>query len=53
MVESKERNDGGKAATFIEDKSVEIPTIFPPKLYNPCSFSIPFIVENVKIERAL
>ena len=28
MVESKERNDGGKAATVTENESVEIPLFF-------------------------
>jgi len=53
MVKSKERNDGGKAATFIENESVEIPTIFPPKLSSPGSFSFPCIMGKVEIERAL
>jgi len=53
MVESKERNDGGKVATFIENESLDIPTIFPPKLPKPGSFSIPYVVGKVKIKRAL
>jgi len=53
MIKSKDKNDGGKAATFIENENVEIPTISPPKLSNPCSFSIPCIVGKVKIKRAL
>ena len=53
MVESKDRNDGGKAATFIENESVEIPTIFPPKLSDLGSFSILCIVGKVEIEGAL
>jgi len=53
MVECKERNDGCKAATFIENESVEIPTAFPPKLSNPGSFSILCIVGKVETERAL
>jgi len=28
MVESRERNDGGKAMTFVENESLEIPIIF-------------------------
>jgi len=28
MLESKERNDGGKAITFIKNESLEIPHIF-------------------------
>jgi len=53
MVESKEKNDGGKAAAFIENESVEIPTIFPPKLSDADNFSIPCIVGKMEIERAL
>ena len=53
MVESKYRNEGDKAATFIENENVEIPTIFPSKLFDPCSFSIPCIVGKVEIEIAL
>jgi len=53
MVGIKERNDGGKATTFIENEIVEIPTTFPPKLPDPGSFSIPCIVGKVEIERAL
>jgi len=53
MARSKERNNGGKAATFIENDTVEFPIIFPPKLPDPDSFSVPCIVEKVKIERAL
>ena len=32
MARSKERNEVGKTATFIENETVEIPTVFPPKL---------------------
>ena len=53
MVKSKETNEYGKAATFIEHESVEISTIFLPKLSDPGSFSIPYIVRKVEIERAL
>jgi len=53
MVESKERNDGDKPMTFIENDSLEIPTLFPPKLPDPGSFSIPRVVGKVEIERAL
>jgi len=53
MVESKERNDGSKPMTFIENESLEIPTFFPPKLPDPGSLSIPYVVGKVKIERAL
>jgi len=28
MVESKEKNDGGKAMEFVENESLEIPTCF-------------------------
>ena len=53
MVGNKERNDGGKAATFIENETVEILTTFPPKLPNLGSFSIPCIVRKVEIKKAL
>jgi len=44
MAESKERSDSGKPITLIEDDSFEIPTVFPPKVPNPCSFTIPCVV---------
>jgi len=53
MVERKDRNDGGKATTFIEIENIKIPTAFPPKLSNPGGFSIPYIAGKVEIERAL
>ena len=53
MAGSKESNNGGKTATFIENDTIEILTIFPPKLPNPDSFSTPCIVGKVEIERAL
>ena len=53
MVGSKERNDVGKAVTFLENESVEIPTVFSPKLPDLVSFSIPYVVGKVKIQRAL
>ena len=53
MAGSEERNDGGKTTTLIENDTIEIPTIFSSKLLDPCSFSIPYIVGKVEIERAL
>ena len=53
MAGSKERNNGGKIAIFRENDPVEFPIIFPPKLPNPGSFSIPYIVGKVEVERAL
>jgi len=53
MVESKETNDGGKPMTFLENESLEIPTIFQPKLPDPGSFSITFVKGTVEIKRAL
>jgi len=53
MVESKERNDGGEPITFIENDSFEIDIVFPPKLNDPGSFSVPCIAGKMKIERAL
>ena len=41
MARSKERNNGGKTTTFKENDTIEIPTIFLPKLPDPGSFSIP------------
>jgi len=52
MAESKERNNGGKPMTFIKNDSFEIPKVFPPKLLDPGSFSIPYVVGKMKIERA-
>jgi len=40
----KDRNDGGKTATLIENDTIEIHIIFSPKLPNPGGFSIPCIV---------
>jgi len=53
MVGSKERNVVGKTTTFTENNTIEIPTFFPPKLFDLGSFSIPCIVGKVKIERVL
>ena len=53
MAGNKERNNSGKTATFKENNTVEISTIFPPKLPDPGSFSIPCIVGKVEFERAL
>jgi len=53
MVESKERNDGGKIMTFLENESLETSIIFRPKLPDLGSFSIPCVVGMVGIERAL
>jgi len=53
MVESKERNDDGKPMNFIENDSLEIPIVFPPKLPDPSNFSIPYTMGKMKIERAL
>jgi len=53
IVKIKERNDGGKAVTLTENESLEIPTCFPPKFPDPCSFSIPCMVGKFKTERAL
>jgi len=38
---------------LVENDTIEIPPIFPPKLPNPHSFSIVSIVGKVEIERAL
>ena len=53
MAGSKESNNGGKSATFVENDTVENPTIFPPKLLDPGSFSLTCIVGKVEIERGL
>ena len=53
MAGSKERNNGCKIATLVENDTMEIPTVFPPKLSDPGSFSIPCIVGKVEIKRAL
>jgi len=53
MVESKEKNDTGKDVTFIENESLEILTVFPAKLPDLGSFSIPSFVGMVEIERVL
>jgi len=53
MPSSKESNNGSKTTTFKENDTIEIPIIFSPKLPNPGSFSIPYIVRKVEIERGL
>jgi len=53
MAGIKERIDGGKTATLIENDTIDIHTIFPPKLPNLGSFSIPCIAGKIEIERAL
>jgi len=53
MAGSKESNYSSKTATFVENDSIQIPTIFPPKLLDLGSFSIPCIVGKVEIERGL
>ena len=53
MAESNQRNDVGKAMTFIKNESLEIPTVLPLKLPDLCSFPIPCVVGKVEIERAL
>ena len=53
MAESRERNNGGKPITFIENDKFEIPTVFPPKVLDPSSFIMPYVVGKMKIERAL
>ena len=53
MVGSEESNNGGKTATFKENDTVEIPTIFPHKLLHPSSFCIPCFIGKIEIERGL
>jgi len=53
VVGNKESNYGGKTATFVENDSIQIPTIFPLKLPDPGSCSIPLIIGKVEIERGL
>jgi len=53
MDGSKESNFGGKTATFIDNDSIEIPTIFPLKLLDPGSFSIPCIMGKLGINRGV
>jgi len=53
MAESKDRNDEGEPMTFRENDNFEICKVFPLKPPDPCSFSIPYFVGKLKIERAL
>ena len=53
MAGSMERNNGSKIATLVQNDTVEILTVFPPKVPDPSSFSIPYIVGKVKVETAL
>jgi len=38
MAGSQESNYGGKTASFLENDSIQIPTIFPPKLLDQVFF---------------
>jgi len=49
MARSKKRNNDGKPVTFEENDTVEYPSVFPPKLPDPGSFSIPCIVGKVEV----
>jgi len=51
MAGSKKSNYGGKTPTFVENDSIQIPTIFSHKLPDLGSFSIPWVVVRVEIER--
>jgi len=53
MAGNKERKNDGKTTTFKENDTIEIPTIFPPRLPDPGSFSIPCIMGKVKFGRGL
>jgi len=53
MAKSKEKNDEGEPITFRENDSFVIPKVFSPKLLNSGSFSIPCVIEKVKIKRSL
>ena len=48
MAESKERNNGRKTATLVDNDIIEIPIVFPPKP-NPGSFFVHCIVESWKL----
>jgi len=50
---SEEKGDELKAITFAEEKNLELLKEFPPKLKDSGSFSIPCMVGNVRIDRAL
>ena len=50
---NEEQNDKLETITFGEGSSLEVPKEFQPKLKDPGSFSIPCIVGNMGIARAL
>ena len=50
MVESQERNDGGKPMTFKENDSLEIPTVFTSKLPDPVAFPSHVLWEKWKLK---
>jgi len=52
-AESKEKNVEGEPITFKENNSFKFSKVFPHKPPNLGGFSIPCVVETVKIERAL
>jgi len=41
IADNKEKNNGGKTATFKENDTIEIPSIFPPKLLTQIVFLSP------------
>jgi len=53
MDEIKEKNDDGEPITFRENGSFKISKVFPTKLPDLRSFSIPCVIGKLKIERAL
>jgi len=50
---SEEKNNEFKVMTFGEENSLEVPEEFSPKLDNPVSLSIPCVVGNVRVNKAL
>jgi len=53
MAKSMEKDDKGEPITFRENDSFKISKVFPPKLPDPGSFSIPRVIRKAKIKIAL
>jgi len=51
LVESKERNDGGKAVTFIENETLEVPTYFHPNFLTHVTLLFPVWWERWKLKK--
>ena len=49
MAGNRERNDGGKTATLMENDTIEMPTIFPQSSLTQIVFLSPVLWERCKL----